>query len=186
VIALWGVVAGIGIGYARRGRLENIPAFQPRHAWLIFLAVLVQLLIFPTPAWSVPPIRWGTAILHLGTYGLILLFLIANRTVRAFWGIALGMALNVLPIGANGGYMPADVSALQRSGQREIAERLLASADGIYGNVVVMSDTTRLNSLGDYLTVPPWVPLAGSFSIGDVVLMVSVAWLVQALMVIEQ
>ena len=60
---------------------------------------------------------------------------------------------------------------------------LLEATDASYGNVVLMSETTRLNILADRLAVPPWVPLSGAFSAGDVVLTVSAAWLVQRLMV---
>lgn len=182
MIALWGIIAGIVLGYLRRGRLKHVAFFQPKHIWLIFLALAVQLLIFPTLAWPDPPIGWGTDIFHLGSYLLILVFLLLNRRVKPFWGIALGMGLNLLVIAANGGYMPADLMALRRAGQPEIAERLLASPDSTYGNVVVMSEETRLNLLGDRLFVPPWVPLASSLSLGDLLLMVSMTWLIQALM----
>lgn len=182
MIALWGIVIGLVIGFARHGKLNRLADFELRHGYLIFLALAIQLLIFPTPWWPQPPISGGTELFHLASYLLVLLFLTTNHREKPFRGVALGMVMNLTAIIANGGYMPTKVSALRRAGQWETAERILASPDGTYGNVVQMSESTRLNALGDWLSLPPWVPLASSFSLGDVVLMVSIAWLLQGLM----
>lgn len=182
MIALWGIVFGLVIGFARRGSLRHLARFELRHGYLIFLALAIQLLIFPTPWWPEPPLSRATSLFHLASYGLILLFLVLNRQHKPFWGVGAGMALNLTVIAANGGYMPTRLQALRRAGDEEIADKLLTSADGTYGNVVIMDEATKLNGLGDWLSIPPWLPLASSFSVGDVILMVSVAWLLQGLM----
>lgn len=44
---------------------------------------------------------------------------------------------------------------------------------------VLMSDDTSLKFLGDWLFVPPWVPLSNAFSLGDLMLMIGIIWLIQ-------
>ncbi len=182
MIALWGIVFGLLIGFIRGGKLNNLGATRLRGLSIVFVALAVQLLIFPTPWWPEPPVSRATGALHLGSYALMVTFLILNRRYTPFWGVALGMAMNLTVIAVNGGYMPADLDALRATGQLGTVRKILASVDQTYGNVVAMSEATRLNFLGDWLVVPPWVPFAASFSLGDAVLMVSAAWLVQALM----
>lgn len=182
MIALWGILLGVVIGFARRGKLENLGAVRLRGVWLVFFALAIQLLIFPTSWWAEPPISRATSVWHVGSYAMILAFLLVNRRIVHLWGIALGILMNLSAITANGGYMPTSLDALRASGRSSVVEQLLSSSGGSYGNVVVMSETTRLNFLGDWLSVPPWIPLGGGFSPGDLVLMIGVAWLIQSAM----
>ena len=96
--------------------------------------------------------------------------------------MALGMVLNAIVILANGGYMPASASALIASGHQKAADQLLNNLDHIYANTLLMSDQTSLNFMGDWLYVPWWLPFANAFSIGDLVLMIGLAWLIQSAM----
>jgi hypothetical protein len=120
---------------------------------------------------------------HLGSYALVAAFLAVNWRLTPLWGIALGAALNVIVIGANGGLMPTDLRALERSGNAEVVELLASSPEATVANVVAMGPHTRLDFLGDWLYLPPWVPLGDAFSIGDAVLFVGVVWLIQRAMV---
>lgn len=180
MIALWGLPLGLVIGWLRGGAFEHLGSLRPRGVATVFAALVLQLLIIP-PSW-LPQflVLRNTAVWHLVSYALILVFLVVNRTIRSLWGIAAGVAMNTVAIAANGGFMPTNVDTLRRSGQDAVADRLAAMPGEPYNNVIAMGPETRLNFLGDWLFVPAWIPLGGNFSPGDLVLLVSVAWLIQA------
>ena len=84
--------------------------------------------------------------------------------------------LNILVIGANHGRMPADPQALVATGQSSRAEELFKN--GTVANVVLMSDQTHLNFLGDYIVLPFLRDLGSAYSIGDLVALAGEAALV--------
>ncbi len=177
---VYGFLLGAIAGYARGGGIRAIGAVRLRAAWLVFLAFLLQFLIFPSLLLDSPPLLPFQAQAHIITYGLAVVFVGCNwRLLRP---IVPGMAANILVIAANGGYMPASVEALRRSSRSDAAEALAVSAEGTLSNVVAMSEATRLNVLGDWLWVPPTVPFSTAFSIGDVLIVVGIAWIVQTAM----
>jgi hypothetical protein len=142
--------------------------------WLVPVALVLQLLIFPlfTPN---PIIPFGTAIFHGVSYGLVLLWLALNVRVRPLIAVAGGALLNVTVVSLNAGYMPASPAALECAGLPTVAG-LLARGE-TYGNLVGMSATTRLNVLGDWIGLPREVPFATAMSVGDVLIMAGLAWL---------
>tara|TARA_B100000614_G_scaffold8871_1_gene8043 strand:- start:742 stop:1320 length:579 start_codon:yes stop_codon:yes gene_type:complete len=179
VIALWGIVLGLVIGLARGGSFENLGTLRLRGLPLVFLALAIQILTFPTPWWSAPPLASAARAWHLISYALLLVFLILNRRLVPLWGIAAGALMNIIVIAANHGLMPTDPHALAASGNPAVAEALTATPGATSGNVIAMGPNTRLDFLGDWLYLPPWVPFGDSFSPGDLVLMLGVAWLLQ-------
>jgi hypothetical protein len=85
---------------------------------------------------------------------------------------ALGVGLNLLVIGANGGYMPRSSEA-----SAAVGRPVNTIADGQrVANVGVLSDSTRLPWLGDVLPEPQWLPLSNVLSVGDLLLMAGLAW----------
>lgn len=147
------------------------------------MALGIQLLLFPTPWWPTPLITTGVRAWHLGSYTLVGAFLASNWRLTPLWGVTLGAALNVVVIAVNGGLMPTSLRALERSGNADVAEYLASTSGAATANVVAMGPHTSLNLLGDWLYLPAWVPFGNAFSIGDAVLMVGVAWLIQRAMV---
>jgi hypothetical protein len=174
MIFLYAVVIGIAVGYALGGRLSHLAFLRLRGMWLVPVALVIQLLIFPlfTPN---PVIPFGTAILHGVSYGLVLLWLLLNVRIRPLIAVGGGALLNIAVVSLNGGYMPASPATLERAGLISVA-RLLARGE-TYGNLVGMTPATRLNALGDWIGLPRGVPFATAMSVGDVLIMVGIAWL---------
>ena len=183
MLLLWALPVGILVGYLRGGRLGNLARLELRGAWLILVALGIQLLIFPLPGFQGPLIPWGTAELHLLSYALLAGFVVLNRRE---WGIVLmggGMLLNIVVIAANGGYMPTYPKLLEWAGRTKAAQALVA--EGFYGNNVCIGCegiSTRLTFLGDVFVVPAWVPGANVFSVGDLVLAFGLILFLQATM----
>ena len=169
------VVIGVVLGYVLRGRISNLSGLPLRSSWLVGLAILIQLAIFPLFS-SRALFPYATTELHVASYALLFLFFIINYRVWALLVIAAGSTFNLLVITMNGGRMPSSSHALTCAGQPEIARKL--AAEGAWGNVVLMSDKTRLNFLGDLLYLPKGVPLATAFSIGDLTIAIGLVILI--------
>jgi len=169
------VPLGILVGYLSGGRLSGLGKLKLRWLPLVLAALILQLLIFPLfSEYAILPAAVGP--LHVLSYGLLALWLIANVRIAPIALLSVGAGCNLSALLANGGLMPASVTALQRAGYAEIAQHLIE--DGAYSNLILMSADTRLNALGDVLFVPEWIPLSSAFSIGDTLIMLALGWLI--------
>jgi hypothetical protein len=148
------------------GRLEYAQNWQLRGLWMALGAFAVQTALFT---------RWGTdlvgeafaPIIYIITLSTLVVFLVANRRVLGVPILLAGLMLNVLVISANAGRMPASVVALETAGRMEEAQ--LLRVRGAAANCVLMSDSTRLNVLGDNIVIRLGGPVGSAYSIGDLV-----------------
>jgi uncharacterized protein DUF5317 len=148
------------------GRLSALGELRVRAKAAILGALALQLLIVTiAPTWF--SARVADA-LHVSSYALAVWFLWSNRQLPWLWVAALGGALNLAAIAANGGQMPAARAALRSAG-------LLHQGDGFANSGVVAH--AKLAFLGDVFSVPKGFPFANVFSVGDVVLLVGAALL---------
>jgi hypothetical protein len=135
-----------------------------RWSWLIWASVLIQLAIITVASsWSVAPV------LHVITYAAAIAFLWRNRAVPGALIVGLGALLNGVTIALNGGVLPARAGAVAAAG--------LDHGDQ-FANSAVLDDPV-LPWLGDVFAWPEPLPLANTFSVGDVVLVIGVgvaAW----------
>src|SRR5580765_2977992 len=93
------------------GRWARLAAFRPRGTWLLWLALVIQVLQFT----FVDLGRFSEAV-HVGTYLLAAAFLVANHRVPGVWLVALGGFGNGLTITLNHGTLPAREAALRAAG----------------------------------------------------------------------
>lgn len=153
------LVVGLLLAWLLRGRLSRLVELELRFAPLVLAALAVQGVIFSRLGNGIPD--EVVVVLHLGSYGALAAFGLANRHVRALIPILLGMILNGIAIAANGGRMPASGEAL--------------SAAGVGPEGSNVTDATRhLGFLGDVFALPRALPLANVFSIGDVLIALGV------------
>jgi len=156
------------------GRLRYIENFHLKALLLGVGAFVVQLLIFTSRGESL----LGALLPGIYVLSLLMLlgFLLVNRRVFGVPILLVGLMLNVLVIGSNHGRMPADPQALVATGQGSHAEELLRN--GTAANVVLMSDQTHLNFLGDYIVLPFLGDMGSAYSVGDLVALAGEAALV--------
>lgn len=146
------------------GRLRAL-ATAPLAGWPLLLAAGgLQGAVAAAPA-STP--GWATWAGHVASYGCAGGLLWVNRRLPGVPLVALGGAGNAVPIGLNGGTLPADPDALARAG--------LPPGGGGSTNSGVVTDPV-LAPLGDVFAVPAGWPLANVFSVGDVLLVLGVAY----------
>ena len=145
------------------GRLGALAELRLRHVWAVYVALGLGVL-----AIELPGLPDGLrSLLLVAAYPVGAVFLAANRRVPGMALTALGAALNLLAITANGGVMPASPAARAAAG-------LPVDEPGFQSSAAV--DDPRLAFLGDVFAIPASWPLSNVFSVGDVLIGVGLAW----------
>ena len=127
---------------------------------LIWAALLLQV-----AALEVPLPQGVAPVLHVLTYVAALTFLWLNRDAPGTLIVGIGALSNGLTIILNGGTLPASTGAVHAAG--------LDHGDG-FSNSAVLDDPV-LPWLGDVFAWPAPLPLANTFSLGDVIIVLGVA-----------
>ncbi len=151
------------------GRLSRIGELHLAKAWIVAVALGLQIIVISLVENSIPP-SFGAG-LHLVSYALGIVFIWANRHIAGMSVLVLGGALNLIAIGANGGVMPASTSALETAG--------IPYDTGNFENSGPVDDAAFWY-FGDIFAVPDGVPFANVFSVGDVLLIVGAGILVHS------
>ena len=170
-------IVAVLLGLAFGGSMAGWDKVRLRWWMLGAASLTLQLVLFTPPVdeqpWAIASGQW------LFTFSLVgvALVLLRNAAPASVACVplriaALGVGLNLLVIGVNGGYMPRSSDASEA-----IHRPVLTIADGQRAtNISVMSDTTQLPWLGDVLPLPDWLPLSNVLSIGDVLVAGGLAW----------
>jgi len=170
MILIIGVLAGLVAGLARSWFGKHPYRVPQVHlAWLVFVAFIPQFVAFVIPATRDQfPDAWVPAVL-VGSQLLLLVWVFLNLKVSGFWFLGLGLFLNLLVIGVNGGMMPIRPELVDRlipqapPGFWSVGERL-----GVGKDIVLAVEQTRLWFLSDWFMLPGWLHYPLAFSIGDV------------------
>jgi hypothetical protein len=148
------------------GSLSRVTGVRLRHGWLLFVALVLQMLISNVLT-GVP--RALPVTLHLISYGLAAVALWVNRALPGLVVIGAGAALNGVVIGLNGGTLPASAHALREAG--------LGAGPTDFVNSGVLPHPI-LPWLGDMWATPSWLPFPNVISIGDITVLIGAAILV--------
>jgi hypothetical protein len=168
MLIAFAIIVGFLLAWLRGARLSVLADLRVRAVWLVFVALAIQLSIF-TPISPAVPAALEVS-LHLASYALLLLFVLANIRLPGLVVAAVGFACNLVAISSNGGRMPVSESSWKASGAA-------VPAAGTDGNVVLSDSDTRLWWLGDIVPLPLG-PLANTVSVGDLLLLIGVTTLV--------
>lgn len=159
MVQLLPVALALPVALLLGGRPGRVAELRLRGLWLFFLAVGIQVVAFPFAF-----LPWTTdgstaKALWLISYGCLIGAAALNRRVLGALVVALGMALNLAAILANGGRMPATPAAMDAAG-----------LDFAVRHNSVASTDPNLPWLVDRFAAPDWVPWANVFSVGDAVI----------------
>jgi hypothetical protein len=166
---------GLAAGFAFGGRIGNLREIQLRGTPILFVAVVVALLPL-----LVTITHWLRQTMQITSMLGVLVFLAMNiRSNRG--GVRAGLAmiltgwlLNFIPIVSNGG-MPLSDWAFMRSGQ----PGLPTPGENGFFKIVRARPGMWFKPLGD---VVPVRPLGQVVSIGDIVMMIGIAFVIAAAM----
>lgn len=164
---LYAVMVGLAAGLVLGGRPGRLAEIRLRWTWLIVAGMVVQGLLYSDPV-SERVGQLGPAVgpaIYVASMAMVLAAVIRNVRVPGLALVAIGGALNLAAIVANGGYMPASLAAL--------GSHVPPPGSG-YSNSVVLSNPA-LAPLTDIFALPDWVPAGNVFSVGDVLIGVGIA-----------
>jgi hypothetical protein len=170
VFILYAVVAGLVVGLLTRGSPARLGEVHISLAPLIVFGMAVQLLLFSSPIGNA--LGDAAPAAYVISDLAVLIAVAANVGIPGLVLVFAGGASNLLAIVANGGFMPASPGALAVVGR---------TPQATYSNSV-SSGAANLAPLTDLFAMPPWVPLANVFSVGDVLIGIGVAMAVVATM----
>jgi hypothetical protein len=160
---LYAVALGLVAGLVLGGRPAGLAGLRLRWPGLALGGLLAQVVLF-TDAVAARVGDLGPA-LYVATTAMVLASLVRNWRVPGMPLVVLGALSNMAAILANGGYMPAGQAALAALGKAEPV---------VYSNSSVVPQPA-LEPLTDIFALPPWLPGANIFSIGDVLIGVGIA-----------
>lgn len=149
-----------------RAGLARLAGLQFRSGTLALLALLAQLFSVLTQQFR---LEW-----LLVSAVLMGIFCWRNARHAGITLAAAGIALNLAVMALNGGTMPLNPQALERMGGVEIA-----AGTAMHGskNIVMHDEQALLPWLGDRLLLPGPLGRLAAWSIGDVLLLIGVGWL---------
>ena len=141
------------------GDLRRLADLRPRGAWVVVLALAVQVLII-----SVLPHSWRTpeAAAHILTYVAALGVIAINWRIPGMLVIGLGTFCNGLTIAINGGTLPASPAA-------EAVVNFHKHDRGLDNSAALAHP--HLGWLGDRFASPAFLPLRNVVSIGDLLIL---------------
>jgi hypothetical protein len=165
------LVVAIAIGLVARGSLRPFEALTV-HLWgLAMLGLALQAVPLPSGA-----SRTLVTTVLVASYALLIVCLLANRRLPGVTVMLVGLTLNLVVVGLNGG-MPVSADAVRLAGGSP-ADVPVAGAGAEKHHL--MSDDDVLRPLGDVIPGPP--PLGDVLSIGDVLLYGGLAYFVVMVM----
>ena len=159
---LYAIPIGIAAGLFLGGRLDRLADLRLRWASLAVVGLVVQVALFADPISSL--VGDAAPAIYVASTAAVLVAVLRDVRIPGMAFVALGAASNLAAIVANGGYMPADPTALAS---------VVELSPG-YSNSVVVADPA-LRPLTDLFALPPAFPFANVFSLGDVLIGVGIA-----------
>jgi hypothetical protein len=162
---------GLVVGKLAGGRLGGLAETRIAAKQLVFAALGLQIVAFPFDflPWTTP--TSVARIVWLISFGLLVVMLVLNRTLRGAVIVAAGLTCNLLAVVANHGLMPVRSEALRASG----------AGYHVHNNSIQLGDP-NLAWLIDRWAAPHWLPLANVFSVGDVLIAIGTVIAIAAAM----
>ena len=176
MILLVALAVSILLALVRGGRFDHLGLWQPKQGFLVGLALATQI---------------SLVLLHLESHHLIIALLVASLVFLAFFVavnrrlpgmmiLGVGLALNIIAMAINGGFMPVSPNALARAGLQALASLPEGSLLEGSKDILLQPEHARLWWLGDIIPLPP--PISVVLSIGDLAVAAGGAWYFQKAM----
>jgi hypothetical protein len=179
------VAVGLGlIAGLIRAKITN-QSFQAIHLrgwWLVIFSFVFQYLAVGFRPTSIVIQDAWVPYLIVGSQVLLVVFVWLNRRVRVMWLLGLGLAMNLLVIVANGGWMPISPETLTHlEPQVPIGSWEIGTRYGFSKDMILSPELTNLALLSDRFILPISSTSRIAFSIGDILLALGAFWLLWSL-----
>lgn len=178
MILLSAIALGLPVGLVA-ARVQKRPYSPPNllHMWLVFVAVLPQLIILylPDVRRQIPDEMAG--ILLTISNALLIAFAWLNRKLPGLSLMLLGAALNFTVMAANRGFMPISPQTASRLVPSHVLQDIAIGMRFGLKDILLQPAHTRFEWLADRFLPPAWFPYQVAFSLGDVFLALGVFFL---------
>ena len=154
MLVLVPLVAGLLIGLATGGNIGNLAHMRFRWPWFVLAVLVIREAVLLTPLNRVEGVQY---VYVVALAALIAWTALHIKRLPGVWVVTAGAALNLVVILANAARMPVAPALAGVLVQR-----------GHVGQYVLMSSSTNLNWLADWIGFP-W-PVRGAYSPGDLLI----------------
>jgi hypothetical protein len=178
--AIVAILSG-SIALLRGGRLANLSRLTIRWSALPLVALSLQIWVMYGPNWQDSRSFGSSSLLLVASFGILLLTVLINWRLPGMIWLACGVALNLVVILANGGWMPITHDLAVQSGLLKDPTSLLPGQRAwATKDVLRAPDEIRLHWLADLFMIPQVGVFSIVFSVGDALMMLGLFQLVQA------
>jgi len=183
MILLLAIIIGLAATLVRaKLHHQNLALKRLRWEWLVFVAVIPQLLVFQVPFTG----RWipemFIPLIQIFSMLGLLVFAVANGLTPGFWAMGLGLTANFLVIILNGGWMPINQETLSRLvPSLPLDSWVIGTRLGFGKDRILAVSDTKLIWLSDCFVSPQWFPYKVAFSLGDVIISIGAVLLLWSL-----
>lgn len=165
------LVVGFLVAILRGGRIKRLAHLPLRWGWLAIILFAAQAYLIFWPEARAQGLFSPQAMILPFSYLVLIFVAWSNRSLPGVNLILLGIVLNFLVIVANGGFMPVAPQTLIRDGHTHLVAALESGARVAKSkDVLLWPEQMRLWFLCDIFVIPERYPLAGSFSLGDILI----------------
>ncbi len=165
------------LGWVTGGKFTRLADAKIRYGWLIFAPLALYLV-----SWTPPLVRlhWFPASMNMLGRVVLVAVGVANWRMPGAKLIVLGLALNLIALGANGGLMPASPDAIAAAFG---SAYLKTAANATHVRGAIMDTSTELGFLCDIIAAKrPFVLVPAVYSVGDLVMSVGIFIAIIAIM----
>jgi hypothetical protein len=163
----------------RRETFRRLAAIPIRSAWLLLLAVLLQVPFLRLPPGPLQGFSLQQG-LFVGTFILLLIFVWLNRTLLGMLVAGLGLLANLAVIALNGGAMPIAPETLVKINPGSSFEQWVPGDHYDHSkDIIRLSEETRLPWLSDRLAMTVPLPIRAAFSLGDLFIALGIILILQ-------
>jgi len=169
----------------RGGNIKRLAHLPLRWGWLAMILFAAQTYLIFWPEARAQGLLSPRAMILVSSYLVLIFVAWSNRSLPGVNLILFGIVLNSLVIVANGGFMPVAPQTLIRGGHTHLVAALEPGARVARSkDVLLWPEQTKLWFLSDIFVIPQRYPLAGSFSLGDILIASGVFILLQRALLI--
>lgn len=183
MILLIAVIAGFLIT-SLRAKLtgRTLRPIQLKVTWLVFIAVIPQVVLFQIPAVGRHVPEALAPIILVSSQVFLVGFALLNFNRSGFWALGLGLVANFIAIVSNGGWMPISPETVRRilpslPGDFSLVDRRL----GLSKDWIIPTSEMNFPWLSDRFTTPGWLSYKVAFSIGDILIAIGAILLLWSL-----
>lgn len=175
------ILVGLLIGFIRNGRLANFNNARFKGWGLIVPAFIVYLMPYILLLLNVS--FDNLEIFPFISMGFVVLLALLNLEKSGMKIFLIGTALNMIAMAVNGFLMPIDLAKMEALGYQSFVESI---ANGTVVNYIDSLDAQSWTVfIGKIIGLPEIYPLARVISVGDILISVGVAMVVQSEMLLH-